>query len=271
VVYFIVGSAIIKGADLIFPYLNLPPWAVPLILFCTVLFFPIALILAWASVRAPSKKYPWLYVILIAIFTVIVDYFFLEYPKTDSNVPLSPTQSIDATKLKDDSTVTAPLQKTEKQDTSILEHKEDTIITFLEANKTIPAKTSPEKKTKAKEVWHDVMVQFDSLPPHVWENIRIGDEEYNENGQVTWEIEEVISINPRVIIHTYTITHPLERDKRGARIEAVKSNVECRIKLKVSRKKDALYYKNNQLFLNDTIRFRSARYSEIGRISGFLH
>jgi len=48
VAYAVVGWLLIQVATQVFPFLEIPNWAIRLVIFVTALGFPIALIIAWA-------------------------------------------------------------------------------------------------------------------------------------------------------------------------------------------------------------------------------
>jgi TolB-like protein/Tfp pilus assembly protein PilF len=53
-VYLVVGFLTLQVADIIFPALQLPPWAFPLLVVLVILGFPLALVLAWALEVTPE-------------------------------------------------------------------------------------------------------------------------------------------------------------------------------------------------------------------------
>jgi tetratricopeptide (TPR) repeat protein len=52
--YAVVAFVVIQVADLVFPALNIPPWAYSLVVVLTLLGFPVALVLAWAFEMTPE-------------------------------------------------------------------------------------------------------------------------------------------------------------------------------------------------------------------------
>lgn len=52
--YAVVGFVVVQVADLVFPALNIPPWAYSLVVVLTLLGFPVALVLAWAFEMTPE-------------------------------------------------------------------------------------------------------------------------------------------------------------------------------------------------------------------------
>jgi TolB-like protein len=91
VAYAVVGWLLIQVATQVFPFLEIPNWAIRLVIFITALGFPIALIIAWAFELTPegikrteaadaagqqSKSRAWIYVALIGA-AISVGLFFL--------------------------------------------------------------------------------------------------------------------------------------------------------------------------------------------------
>src|SRR5215470_14969772 len=54
VAYAVVGWLLIQVATQVFPFLEIPNWAIRLVIFITVLGFPIALVIAWAFELTPE-------------------------------------------------------------------------------------------------------------------------------------------------------------------------------------------------------------------------
>src|SRR5262247_1791895 len=54
VAYAVVGWLLIQVATQVFPFLDIPNWAIRLVIFATALGFPIALIIAWAFELTPE-------------------------------------------------------------------------------------------------------------------------------------------------------------------------------------------------------------------------
>ena len=91
VAYAVVGWLLIQVATQVFPFLEIPNWAIRLVIFITALGFPMALIVAWAFELTPegikrtedadaagqqSKSRAWIYVALIGA-AISVGLFFL--------------------------------------------------------------------------------------------------------------------------------------------------------------------------------------------------
>jgi TolB-like protein/Tfp pilus assembly protein PilF len=82
VAYAVVGWLLIQVATQVFPFLEIPNWAIRLVIFITALGFPIALVIAWAfeltpgglkrteaadrELAKPSRSKAWIYVVIIA-------------------------------------------------------------------------------------------------------------------------------------------------------------------------------------------------------------
>src|SRR3989475_3900894 len=83
VAYAVVGWLLIQVATQVFPFLEIPNWAIRLVILLTALGFPVALIIAWAFELTPQgikrteiadampetarqKKHTWIYVVVIA-------------------------------------------------------------------------------------------------------------------------------------------------------------------------------------------------------------
>src|SRR2546422_9537984 len=82
VAYAIVGWLLIQVATQVFPFFEIPNWAVRLVVLLTIAGFPIALVIAWAfeltpegikrtetadvAGAPPSRKRTWIYIIVIA-------------------------------------------------------------------------------------------------------------------------------------------------------------------------------------------------------------
>src|SRR5438105_15274456 len=83
VAYAVVGWLLIQVATQVFPFFDIPNWAVRLIVLVIVIGFPIALILAWAFELTPQgirraedadrvpearrKSYAWIYIVVFGV------------------------------------------------------------------------------------------------------------------------------------------------------------------------------------------------------------
>ena len=92
VAYAVVGWLLIQVATQVFPFFDIPNWAVRLIVLAIVIGFPIALVMAWAfeltpqgikraedADRAPEarrKSYAWIYIIVFGV-SLSISLFFL--------------------------------------------------------------------------------------------------------------------------------------------------------------------------------------------------
>ena len=107
IAYAIVGWLLIQVATQVFPFLEIPNWAIRLVIMLIVIGFPIALIIAWAFELTPeglkrtefadelpkksARSHAWIYVVVIA-GTISVSLFFLgryTSSKQSGNVELS--------------------------------------------------------------------------------------------------------------------------------------------------------------------------------------
>ena len=87
VAYAVVGWLLIQVATQVFPFFEIPNWAVRLVVLAIVIGFPIALVIAWAfeltpeglkrtedvdlAVQARRKPYAWIYIVVIdAAFSI---------------------------------------------------------------------------------------------------------------------------------------------------------------------------------------------------------
>ena len=93
--YGVVGWLLIQVATQVFPFLEIPNWAIRLVIFVTALGFPIAMIIAWAfeltpegikltesadrEAAKPSRNRAWIYVIIIASALSVTLFFVGRY------------------------------------------------------------------------------------------------------------------------------------------------------------------------------------------------
>ena len=83
-VYVVVAWALMQGADVMFPALNLPAWTVTLVAALVIVGFPVALMLAWAFELTPTG---------VARDTTDVDARVGTESKPDPQVLVGPTTS----------------------------------------------------------------------------------------------------------------------------------------------------------------------------------
>src|SRR3989475_3810736 len=117
VAYAVVGWLLIQVATQVFPFLEIPNWAIRLVILLTALGFPVALIIAWAFELTPQgikrtksadampetarqKKHTWIYVVVIAGLFSIGLFFLGRYnaknatPRQSEAVTVAPNKSI---------------------------------------------------------------------------------------------------------------------------------------------------------------------------------
>lgn len=107
VAYAVVAWLVIQIATQVFPFFEIPNWAVRLVVLATIVGFPIALVIAWAFELTPegltrtaaadagpssSRKHTWLYVVLIAAGISLGLFFlvrFAAFPKPSASADVS--------------------------------------------------------------------------------------------------------------------------------------------------------------------------------------
>src|ERR1700694_3838828 len=110
VAYAVVGWLLVQVATKVFPFFEIPNWAVRLIVLLIVVGFPIALVIAWAfeltpeglkrteavdAISAPrSKHHAWIFVVIIAGALSLGLFFLGRYTAPKSGRWESPTKSI---------------------------------------------------------------------------------------------------------------------------------------------------------------------------------
>src|SRR5438477_8575392 len=83
VAYAVVGWLLVQVATQVFPFFDIPNWAVRLVVLAIVIGFPIALVIAWAfeltpdglkrtegvdlAAAAQRKSYAWIYVVVVGV------------------------------------------------------------------------------------------------------------------------------------------------------------------------------------------------------------
>src|SRR5438270_8957767 len=93
VAYAIVGWLLVQVATQVFPFFEIPNWAVRLVVLAIVIGFPVALVLAWAfeltpegvqrseAVTRPSRGRAWLYVVVLAAFASLGLFLIVRHPR----------------------------------------------------------------------------------------------------------------------------------------------------------------------------------------------
>src|SRR5262249_20310085 len=112
IAYAVVAWLLMQVATQVFPFLEIPNWAIRLVIMLIVIGFPIALVIAWAFELTPEglkrteaadelpKKYTrshaWIYVVIIAATISVSLFFFGRYTATSKQSGLAelPAKSI---------------------------------------------------------------------------------------------------------------------------------------------------------------------------------
>lgn len=101
VAYAVVGWLLVQVATQVFPFFEIPNWAVRLVVLAIVIGFPIALVIAWAfeltpeglkrtedadaAPRSPRKSYAWIYVVIVGALLSIGLFMLGRYGFRDKN------------------------------------------------------------------------------------------------------------------------------------------------------------------------------------------
>src|SRR5919109_1899602 len=105
VAYAIVGWLLVQVATQVFPFLEIPNWAIRLVIALVAIGFPIALVIAWAFEATPqgikrtedvdlataaraSKKHAWIYVVVIGAAISVALFFLGRYTAGNKTVAL---------------------------------------------------------------------------------------------------------------------------------------------------------------------------------------
>ncbi len=100
VAYAVVGWLLVQVATQVFPFFEIPNWAVRLVVLAIIIGFPVALVIAWAfeltpeglkrtedvdlTARTRRKRHAWIYVVIVgAVFSIGL--FFLGRYSTGNN------------------------------------------------------------------------------------------------------------------------------------------------------------------------------------------
>src|SRR5215471_17333019 len=116
VAYAVVGWLLIQIATQVFPFLEIPNWAIRLVIFVTALGFPVALVIAWAFELTPegikrtedadaagqhSRGHVWIAVIVVATALSVGLFLLGRYtaghttpPQSETDHPKVPEKSI---------------------------------------------------------------------------------------------------------------------------------------------------------------------------------
>src|SRR5213596_4307970 len=111
VAYAVVGWLLVQVATQVFPFFEIPNWAVRLIVLLIVIGFPIALVIAWAFEATPEgikrtevadtmpvsaatrrKKHAWIYVVVIAAAISVTLFFLGRYTAGNKSVASVPNE-----------------------------------------------------------------------------------------------------------------------------------------------------------------------------------
>jgi len=103
VAYAVVGWLLVQVATQVFPFFEIPSWAVRLVVLAIVIGFPIALVIAWAFELTPeglkrtedvdlsderaSKKHAWIYVVVIGAAISVALFFLGRYTAGNTGTP----------------------------------------------------------------------------------------------------------------------------------------------------------------------------------------
>ena len=109
VAYAVVGWLLVQVATQVFPFFEIPNWAVRLVVLAIVIGFPIALVVAWAfeltpeglkrtedvdlAAGSPRKSYAWIYVVIAGALLSIGLFFIGRYTARDSR-QCAPTERV---------------------------------------------------------------------------------------------------------------------------------------------------------------------------------
>jgi adenylate cyclase len=121
VAYAIVGWLLVQIATQVFPFFEIPNWAVRLIVLAIVIGFPIALVLAWAFELTPEglkrtedvdvapqkrgKSHVWIYVVVLGAALSFGLFFFGRYTARDNAAPRSASEELRRAKQSEAGTV----------------------------------------------------------------------------------------------------------------------------------------------------------------------
>jgi TolB-like protein/Tfp pilus assembly protein PilF len=176
VAYAVVGWLIIQVATQVFPFFDVPNWAVRLVVLAIVIGFPIALVLAWAfeltpegikrandvvlAAEQPGKSHAWIYVVAIGVVLSIGLFFLGRYSAT---IPVPP-QSDAATTIPAKSIAVLPFENlsSDKENAYFAEGIQDEILTRLAkiAALKVISRTSTQKYKSAPDNLREVGKQL---------------------------------------------------------------------------------------------------------------
>ncbi|HST30486.1 MAG TPA: tetratricopeptide repeat protein [Chthoniobacterales bacterium] len=178
VAYAIVGWLLVQVATQVFPFLEIPNWAIRLVIALVAIGFPIALVLAWAfeatpegikrtedvdptvAARAP-KKHAWIYVVVIGAAFSIGLFFIGRYTAGNKSTSAAPNE------LSNKSIAVLPFDNLSRDPDNAFfaEGVQDEILTRLAkvADLKVIARTSTEKFKSSPENLPDIAKQLGAM------------------------------------------------------------------------------------------------------------
>src|SRR4051794_33436115 len=168
IAYAVVGWLLIQVATQVFPFFEIPNWAVRLVVLAIVAGFPIALVIAWAFELTPQglkrtedvdltaqgsrKRHAWIYVVIVGTAGSIGLIFFGRY--TARNTAILPrTEAVTASIVPQKSIAVLPFENLsdDKSNAYFAEGIQDEILTRLSkiADLKVISRTSTQKYKSA--------------------------------------------------------------------------------------------------------------------------
>src|SRR5437870_16862 len=108
VAYAIVGWLVVQISTQVFPFLEIPNWAIRLVIALVAIGFPIALVIAWAFEATPegikrtedvdvdalpaSKKHTWIYVVVVGTAISVALFFLGRYTAGNKSAVTTPNE-----------------------------------------------------------------------------------------------------------------------------------------------------------------------------------
>jgi TolB-like protein/Tfp pilus assembly protein PilF len=174
VAYAVVGWLLIQIATQVFPFLEIPNWAVRLVIMFVVIGFPIALVIAWAFEATPEgikrtedadlsgervpKKHAWIYVVIIGAVISVALFFLGRYTVGNKTTAVAPYE------LSPKSIAVLPFDNLSRDPDNAFftEGVQDEILTRLAkvADLKVIARTSTQKFKSAPENLPDIAKQL---------------------------------------------------------------------------------------------------------------
>src|SRR4029450_4312039 len=110
IAYAVIAWLLMQIATQVFPFLEIPNWAIRLVIMLLALWFPIAMVLAWAFELTPEgikrtesadelpkksvRSYAWIYIVVLARAISVGVFFLGRYTNSKQSGAESPTKSI---------------------------------------------------------------------------------------------------------------------------------------------------------------------------------